>query len=397
MKDRYDVVVVGAGPAGSVAARLAAEGGASVLLVEKRQEIGTPVRCAEAVGVDLMRAFIEPSIRWIDAEIGHFSIFNSQGQSVSLPPAEPTVVVNRKVFDFELALLAARAGAEVCTSTAAVGLDLTGGQVCGVRLDSLGREQQVACRLVVAADGVESQVGRWAGLKTVPPQADYFQGLEFLAGGLKGQIDLHGCEYHLDQALAPGGYLWVFPKGEDLANVGLVISADRARPGAALAALEQFCARRFTGWQRMAVISGGIPVSGALKQLTANGLVVVGDAAHQADPLTAGGINLGMIAAQMAIQAALPALARGDVSAAGLAEYERQWQKRFGKMHEALYRIRKIVGRLGHKRLDELVLEASRLPLAEMSLGQILFSLLKKDPLLLFEARTLVSTGLILK
>ena len=69
MKDTYDVVVVGGGPAGSVAARLAAAGGASVLLVEKRQEIGAPVRCAEAVGVDLMRAFIEPNPRWIDAEI----------------------------------------------------------------------------------------------------------------------------------------------------------------------------------------------------------------------------------------------------------------------------------------------------------------------------------------
>ena len=59
MKDAYDVIVVGAGPAGAMAARHAAEGGASVLLIEKRQEIGDPVRCAEGVGIKDMDRFID--------------------------------------------------------------------------------------------------------------------------------------------------------------------------------------------------------------------------------------------------------------------------------------------------------------------------------------------------
>ncbi len=397
MKPAYDVVVVGAGPAGSIAARRAAEGGLSVLLIEKRQEIGAPVRCAEAIGADLSRPFIEPDPRWIDATVNTFTIHNALGVGVKVPPAEPTLVVNRKVFDFQLALLASRAGAEVRTSTAATGLVIEDGAVCGVRVESLGQAETIRARLVAAADGTESQVARWAGLKTVPPLADYYLGIEFLLAGLGGKVDPHGCEYHLNHALAPGGYLWVFPKGEDTANVGLVITADRADQKCALEFLEQFVAQRFPGASRLAVIAGGIPITGALKKMVADGLVVVGDAAHQADPLTAGGICLGMIAADMAMSVAVPAVQDGDVSAGRLERYAELWQQRFGKMHAALFKIRKMLCRMDQGRIDELVRVASELPLDRMSLGQIMLSLLKNDPLLLFEARSLITTGLILK
>ncbi len=368
-----------------------------MLLVEKRQEIGAPVRCAEAIGADLSRPFIEPDPRWIDARVDFFAIHNSQGVGVKVPPAEPTLVVNRKVFDYQLALLAARAGAEVRTSTAATGLVIEDGAVCGVRLDALGKAEVVCAKLVVAADGTESQVARWAGLKSVPPLADYYLGIEYLLAGVGGKIDPHVCEYHLNQSLAPGGYLWVFPKGEDVANVGLVISGDRASQECALSYLEQFVASHFAEASVLAVIAGGIPVTGALKKMVAGGLVVVGDAAHQADPLTAGGINLGMIAAGMAMSVAVPAVQSGDVSAGRLARYADLWQQQFGKMHAALYKIRKMLCRMDPARLDALVRRASELPLDRMSLGQIVLTLLKNDPLLLFEARSLITTGLILK
>src|SRR5262249_5549784 len=157
-------------------------------------------------------------------------------------------------------------------------------------------------RLVVAADGVESQVARWAGLKTVPPLEDYYVGIQFLLGGIGGQFDPYVCEYHVGRSLAPGGYAWVFPKGDDRANVGLVLSANRAADTSAQAYLERFIQKRFRDSSVLSVVVGGIPATGALKRMVADGLVAVGDAAHQADPLTAGGINLGMIAADLAMQ-----------------------------------------------------------------------------------------------
>ena len=397
MKPAYDVVVVGAGPAGSVAARRAAEGGLKVLLIEKRQEIGAPVRCAEAVGSEATRPFLEPDPHWIDATVQAFEIYNSRGEAVKLPPTETTLVVNRKVFDFQLALQAARAGAEVRTSTAAVGLLSEDGAVKGVRVESLGRTETIRARLVVAADGTESQTARWAGLKTVSPAADYFLGAEFLLAGLKGKIDPSVCQYHLDQALSPGGYAWTFPKGEDTANVGLVVTADQVKTGSALAYLEKIVAKRYPEASVMAVIAGGIPATGALKTLAVDGLLLVGDAAHQADPLTAGGINLGMFGAEMAMQVAVPAVKDGDTRRERLKEYEALWQQRFGKEHAALYKVRKIITRMSQERLDGLIRQAGSLPIAEMSLSQVLLAMLKNDPLLLLEARTLIASGMLIK
>lgn len=397
MKPRYDVIVVGAGPAGSVAARRAAEAGLETLLIEKRQEIGAPVRCAEAIGAELAGQFIAADPRWIDARIRYFAIHSAHGEAVKLPPAEPTLVVNRKVFDVELAHLAAHAGAEVLTRTMAVGVMKAGDQVCGVRIRQMGVETEVAARLVVAADGAESQVARWAGLKTASPLADYYIGIEYYLDGVAGRIDPEGCEYHLDSSLAPGGYLWAFPKGEGRANVGLVISADRARDVRAIELLRRFVSCRYPDAGVLATIAGGIPVTGGLNQTVMGGLVVVGDAAHQADPLTAGGICLGMVGADLAMQVAIEAVKAGDVSAGRLAEVDHLWQQRFGRMHAALYKIRKMITCWEQAKIDELVATAASLPLEQMSLGKVMLSLFRKHPGLLLEARTLIATGLIMK
>jgi len=131
--------------------------------------------------------------------------------------------------------------------------------------------------------------------------------------------------------------------------------------------------------------------------MVADGLVLVGDAAHQADPLTAGGINLGMIGADLAMQAGVPAVKAGDVSARQLKSYPDAWRKRFGAMHAAMYRMRKILAGMDPQRLDALVHRAGELDLQNMALGDILLALLKSDPKLLFEARMLITTGLIMK
>ncbi len=395
MPNSYDAIVVGAGPAGSVAARKLADRGARVLLIEKRQEIGAPVRCAEAIGADSTRPYIEIDNRWVDATIDRYAIVSADGARVIVPPTELTLIVNRKVFDWELAHLAVRAGVEVRTRTAATGLMRENGAVVGVQIDSMGKSAEVRARLVIAADGTELQIARWSGLATVPPMADFYVGFQYLLGGI--QLDPTLCEYHVGAPLAPGGYVWVFPKGEDTANVGLVLSANHARELSAQQYLDAFVERHFPGASILGVVAGGIPATGALKKMVTDGLMVVGDAAHQADPLTAGGINLGMIGGDMAAQVAIKALANGGVSARALSEYERLWRDRFGSQHAALYQICKLMTEMDEAHLASLIRTASRLPLAEMSLGEILLSLLRQHPRLLFEASKLITTGLILK
>ena len=198
MRTNFDVIVVGAGPSGSVAARRAAEGGLKTLLLEKRPEIGVPVRCAEAIGADTSKPFIVPDNKWINAEISHFALRNSKSDSALFSPTEPTLVVNRELFDLELAVLASRAGAELRTNCPAVNAIMENQQVCGVEVEYKGRREKLNSRLVIAADGTESQVARWAGLKTVSPFADYYVGIEYLLKVKNSELDSTVCEYHLD-------------------------------------------------------------------------------------------------------------------------------------------------------------------------------------------------------
>ncbi len=394
MQSVYDAVVVGAGPAGSVAARKLAERGLNTLLIEKRQEIGAPVRCAEAIGDEPTRPYIDIDPRWINATITQYAICNPAGDHVLVPPAGLTYVVDRKVFDWELAHLASKAGAHIRTRTSATSLIHENGQVTGVRITSMGKEYAIQCRLVIAADGTESQVARWAGLNTVPPMADFYVGFQYLLGGIR--VDPTRCEYHRGVDLAPGGYAWVFPKGEDTANVGLVITANHAAQVSAQAYLDRFVARLFPKANILGTVAGGIPATGALKKMVTDGLMVVGDAAHQADPLTAGGINLGMIGADMAAQAAVKAFNAGDFSARTLCEYEKLWRDRFGVQHRALYQIRKIISAMDDALFGKLIRTAAQLPLQDMSLGEILLAVLRNHPQLLLESRKLITTGLII-
>jgi len=121
MKTNYDILVIGGGPAGALAAKTAAEAGNSVCLIEKRPAIGTPVRCAEGIGKELLKEFIRPDPRWISADIESARIIAPNGTAIKLDQAragnEVGYVLDRKVFDRELVWQAAEAGADVIVKT----------------------------------------------------------------------------------------------------------------------------------------------------------------------------------------------------------------------------------------------------------------------------------------
>jgi len=99
MKDEYDVIVVGGGPAGSTAARYAAEGGASVLMLEKDRDIGMPVRCGEAVGAEGLKNFIEPNPKWIATTIDAFRLVAPSGKYVDIENLEEAgYVLDRRML-----------------------------------------------------------------------------------------------------------------------------------------------------------------------------------------------------------------------------------------------------------------------------------------------------------
>jgi digeranylgeranylglycerophospholipid reductase len=383
MRDAYDVIVVGAGPAGSVAARTTAEAGLATLLIEKRQEIGTPVRCGEAAGWDTVEKFLPLDPKWIAAEIDSYSLHNPQGDCVTLPPLERTLVLERKIFDRELAHAAARAGAEVIVKARATGLIRNGRGVEGVKLVVQGEPRQARARVVIGADGTESQTPRWAGLKSIPSLKNYYVGAQYLMTGI--DTDPRICQYHIGWSMAPGGYCWVFPKGNCQANVGLVMWADPKETRTAIQRLNDFVEARFPHSSILSQVVGGIPITDVLPEMVTDGYLAVGDAAHQSDPLTAGGITNGMYGGLFAAQVAIEGIQQDDVSKRFLKKYEQMWEAEFGRLYRRLLRIRQALLKVPEEKISRMIREAARLDARKMSLKDVFFIAMKAHPSLLLE------------
>jgi digeranylgeranylglycerophospholipid reductase len=339
-KRSCDVVVVGAGPAGATAARYAAELGLEVLLLEKRQEIGSAVRCAEGINREMLLPFLEPDDHWISARVTKSRIVSlDTGEVWSLAGEETGYVLERRVFDRVLAEKAVEAGAEVMLKTAVKGLITENGVAKGVRATDGQSELEIAAKIVVGTDGVESRVGQWKGLDCVLRPHDCLVCAQYLLAGI--DIDPECCDYHLGAELAPGGYAWVFPKGDHLANVGLGVQADLAERSA-LEYLHRFIAR-YPGLEQgstVALIAGNVPVGIAKGAIVADGLILAGDAARQADPMTGGGIANAMVAGRLAAEVSAQAVEEGDASATTLREYERRWEEIRGRKMQRNYRLR---------------------------------------------------------
>jgi digeranylgeranylglycerophospholipid reductase len=259
MKDRYDVVVVGAGPAGSMTAKTAANAGLDVLLIEKRQQIGDPVRCAEGVNKTYLKEYIKPDPAWISAEVKGSKIYAPDGAMVEMSEeisgAEVGYVLERKVFDRALARDAALAGAEVMVKTRATGLLMEDGFVKGIKAEHMDEKYNIRADIVVGADGVESKVGRWAGIDTTLKPKDISTCAQYLMTDI--DIDADFCEFYVGHKIAPLGYIWVFPKGNNMANVGIGITGHMSGELRAKDLLDDFVQKRYPGGKVIEFIVGG--------------------------------------------------------------------------------------------------------------------------------------------
>jgi digeranylgeranylglycerophospholipid reductase len=389
VRDNYDVVLVGAGPGGSMAARMIAQAGHSVLLVEKRQEIGAPVRCAEGVSRTWLEKIVPIDPKWICAQIHGYRFHAPDGTAFTVEPDDTGYILERKIFDRDLANMAALVGAHVIAKTAAHDvLCAEQGAISGVQLNAPPHDAiSVRSKIVIGADGVESQVGRWAGLDTVPRLRDMCSAVQYLMAGL--EIDQGVCDFYFGTQVAPGGYLWIFPKGNGMANVGIGIAGNLADKGTAQALLDHFVEANFPTGSILSVIAGGVPLGGTLKHIVKDGLMLVGDAAHQAFPHTGGGIETALEAGRLAGEVAVEALKVGDTSARFLDRYPAEWRHRFGKEMSQSYRIKELLQGFDDNGWNRSAALLAHLDAKSMTAKDIMLTIFKEDPGLLLELRHL--------
>jgi digeranylgeranylglycerophospholipid reductase len=329
-KLQCDVVVVGAGPAGSMAARAAAEGGVDVVILEEHPVAGTPVYCAEGLSMGGIRdSGLEAVPPYVSQQVRKVRVFAPDGGFVDLTSSDWTgYALNREVFDKALADNAVKAGARLIVEAQATGVIKEGEKVVGVKAVNRGESVDVRAKVIIGADGHWSIVRRSAGLERY--FSDYVSCAQYVLGGLDLE-DPYVNEFWMGERYAPGGYAWLFPKSREVANVGLGVRVKHTKP--AVEYLKDWVASdpRFRDAKILKTNGGICPVSGQLDKIVDDGLMLVGDAAGQLIPMTGAGIHSGIEAGKMAGRVAAWAVKAGDVSAKRLGVYRDEFDVYWGK------------------------------------------------------------------
>lgn len=307
---RVDVLIVGAGPAGSTTARYCACKDLDVLVIDRRKEIGYPVQCGELLphteemysifpkGLELEELFsVDPSL--VEGESEHVDLVSPGGRSYRVEFRSH--ILDRRAFDKHLAKLASEAGARVETETSFLRIE------DGVVVTSNGRLRP---RVLVGADGPNSRVARQSGLEN--PRWRYPAITCQALGKFEPDVKMFFGR------VAPGGYGWIIPK-RDGANVGLGFNPELVD----LKPSELF--RRFVADHSIEysnLTMGIIPMSGPVSSTVRGNTLLVGDAAGHVMATNGGGIPTAMMAGRVAGRTIMDHLRDG----VPLSSYETRWR-----------------------------------------------------------------------
>ena len=341
MREEFQVAVVGAGPAGSTAAEVAALAGAKVVLIDRKSEIGTPVQCGgflpevHELKSLMPRARLPPTLMQIpDRCVLHRTslqrIYPPSGRSKEFPVVAR--IVDRRAFDRHLAARSARAGAKVLPATRA--------RLDSGRLLLSGRfSGSILPQVIIGADGPLSGISRSMG----NPKSEMGICLEYEMADV--EIDATSVEMYFSTRYAPGGYAWIIPTAKDMAFVGVGVRSSYLGKSKLPDLLDRFvkkhpvASEKLGRGEALAVMRGLVPASGSVGTLQKDGLLLAGDSAGHVMATSGGGIPLAMVAGRIAGEAASEHL-KGRPA---LQEYPSRIRDEFGKELERSVRIKKMV------------------------------------------------------
>ena len=347
-----DAIVIGAGPAGTACAKKLAEAGLSVKVYDKRAEIGSPKRCGEGLSEASQQFVGKIPDRCIAQKIKGARLYAPDGRFLDAILTEGGFVLERKVFDKWLAEEAIKAGAAVQSNTFISGLLKDDrGFYTGIKGEFMGNAFEEKARIVVCATGAESPLrnqvlGVFSKINLVDTCVQYEMTNVDMVPDL--------IHIYLSGVLAPRGYVWLFPKGEHRANVGLGIVPQEKKPGVYMAEFMKLHPEISKG-SIIEVNAGCVPVGGMVKDMVANGFVLCGEAANHVNPIHGGGIKEAVISGQMAAGVIAQCLKKGDVSKKALSKYNDDWWELRGNHLKRVEKLRETLEKLSDQDLNDLV------------------------------------------
>ncbi len=349
----YDILVIGGGPAGLMAARKTAQRGVKTLLVEKEKQFGLKV-CGEATSAaTLAEAELSPSESFIcSREINRVLVYAPQ-QEKNVEISAGSIgysggfILNKMAFLEEMGRSALREGTEIWMAAVANQLVRQNGLFrCTIGTDR--GAQLVEAKVVIGCDGMNSIVAR----RFFNPK-DYrrISCVQYKMANCH-LADQTRLEIFIGNNVAPGGYVWIFPKGEGLTNVGIGTQGAPARKR-----LDKFIETHPQRFQEAQVLSMGaapVPIGGQIEELVQDGLMLCGDAAGQVIPLTGAGIHPSIAAGRIAGQVAAEALLEGNISREKLSAYPEQFNKTWSKRIIGSLKAQQLIVKLSDQELNQL-------------------------------------------
>jgi len=331
-----DVLVIGAGPGGGNAALQCARQGLSTMLIEDHSAIGTPVHCGECISdlaCDNLNLDLPEHV--ISKRVHGIRVIFPDGTEKCL--TEEGYVLEKHLFERWIADKAVEAGASMHLSHKLSSMDRVeeDGRFVGWKCDGKGEQFPIQAKVVIDASGVAAVCSKVVNIDEDTPlntMGKVVAGMQYelLEVPTDGYLD-----FYIWPKYAEKGYLWMIPKCDGRANVGLV-TEDRPRTKKALdefigithfKELEQVP----PSWKEKGnpAFGGTIPISGPFENTHYDGLMLIGDAAGFTSPLFEGGSHLALKSAVYAAETAAAAIADDDVSAERLAIYAKLWKDEF--------------------------------------------------------------------
>ena len=323
----FDVIVVGGGPAGSSAARIAAKNGCTVALIEKEKEIAETVRTSGVTWISDIQKFGIPTECY--NPIKKFSFFSPNNSvRISDEIAKAAVLDVRKTYRF-LAKRAEGVGAELFVNTNVSDiLKNSTGKCTGVIAKSNGKQIKFNGKVIIDASGFGSVVAKELG--HVKQWKKFGVGAEFEVKTEKLEYDnwwlMVGQEY------SPAGYAWIFPTSKNTARIGVGIGKPDSDVDPTIRLNELIDKKMgpikdLGKMEKIEFHYGLIPNEGLSRKTVYDNLILVGDSAGQANPLVLEGIRYAIRFGEVAGRVAANAIKKGNTSEKELIHYENEWKK----------------------------------------------------------------------
>ncbi|MHA1918083.1 MAG: geranylgeranyl reductase family protein [Candidatus Ranarchaeia archaeon] len=344
----YDIVIIGGGPAGLIAANKTSEAGLKTILIEKEKEIGLPLSCGEFLPspktIDDLLPNVNPKQKhlfeiedeFISARIKQIRVILENGNDWSFP--FDSFSIDRPKWEKGLAVKCLSNGCNIDLGNLAIGFSKEGVKTSkGV----------IKGKLYIAADGPSSKIAKWAGLKTNLTSQNLSPCQGYHLGNVKSEEDV--VDMYFGSLTSPGGYAWIIPKGDNIANVGVGIRTTHMGDQHSLTKSLDYLmkknvvsSKKLENTKVLKKISGLVPVGGPIEKTYTEKLMVTGDAAGMVMASNGGGIPTALVSGWLAANTAIENIEKGT----SLEKYEKLWKDQMGEVLYSALEVRKMLDKI---------------------------------------------------